>query len=145
MLMHGKTILDCFYCIDSTKYSLKSAKTMALYFVTLWQSLPQCTFIIICLPGLRASGDSRWLPSSDVTLMFQKSIQFKTRWLLYSVLVQMICIFIYKKEIGLPLYAIISKQNKPNLFLFHPAVLDCQKLTTCFLYPSYFTLSFIYS
>ena len=41
------------------------------------------------------------------------------------------------KEIGLPLYAIISMQNKPNAFLCHPAVLDCRKLFS-FLH---FTLS----
>ena len=34
ILMHCKTILDCCYCINSTKYLLNSAKIMALYFVT---------------------------------------------------------------------------------------------------------------
>ena len=33
-----------------------------------------------------------------------------------------------KKEIGLPLYAIISMQINPNTFLCHPAVLDCRNL-----------------
>ena len=73
-------------------------------------------FINIRLPGPRASIHSRWPPSSDSTLMFQKMVCpfFKTRWSQTSILVQMICKFINKKEICLPLYAIISVQINPN-------------------------------
>ena len=38
-----------------------------------------------------------------------------------------------KKEIGLPLYAITSMQNKPYPFLCQSAVLDHRKLAACFL------------
>ena len=38
-----------------------------------------------------------------------------------------------KTETGLPLYAIISMQNKPNPFLCHPAILGSRKLVTCLL------------
>ena len=97
----------------------------------------QRMFINSRLPGPRASIDSRWPPSSDSILMFQKRVHFKTRWSPKTVLVQMICKFLNKKEICLPLYAIISIQNKPNTFLCHPAVLDCRTLFS-FLH---FTLS----
>ena len=94
-------------------------------------------FINIFLPGPRASIDSRWPPSSDSTLVFQKKVHLQTtRWSPTSVVVQIICKFINKKEIGLPLYA-IPMQNKPNTFPCHPAVLDCRNLFS-FLH---FTLS----
>ena len=37
------------------------------------------------------------------------------------------------KEIGIPLYALISTQNEPNPFTYHSAVLDHRKLVACFL------------
>ena len=38
-----------------------------------------------------------------------------------------------KRRKGLPLYAIISMLNEPNLFLCHPAVLGSSNFATCFL------------
>ena len=100
---------------------------MALYFVSVWHA----PFYYIRLPGLRASIDSIWPPSSDSTLMFQKRVHFKPRWSRTSLLVHMICKFINKTETGLPLYAIISLQNKPRIHSF--AILQFFIAESCFL------------
>ena len=46
MLMHWKTMFDRRYCINSMKYALKLAKK-ALYFVTIRQSMPECTLSLL--------------------------------------------------------------------------------------------------
>ena len=123
-------MFDRSYCIISTKCSVTFAKNEALYFVNVCQSTPDCRFFFnIRLPGPRASIDSRWPPSSDSTLMFQKRVLFKTRWSPTSALVQMICKFINKKEICLPLYAIISMQINSNTFF---AILQFLTAEICF-------------
>ena len=89
-------------------------------------------FINIRLPGSRASVDSRWPPSSDSTLMFQKRVNFKIRWSPTSALVQMICKIINKKEMGLPSNAKLSMQNKPNK-VHSFAILQCFAAESGFL------------
>ena len=105
------------------------AKNVALYFVNVWQSTPDCRFLLIsvCLAREHQSiQDGRHRPIRP--WCSRKGSFFKTRWSPTSALVQMICKFINKKEICLPLYAIISMQINPNTFLCHPAVLDCRNL-----------------
>ena len=63
--------------------------------------------------------------STKYSVTFAKDV---APYFVNGVVVQMICKSINKKEICLPLYAIISMQNKPNTFLGHPTVLDCRKL-----------------
>ena len=96
-LMYWKTMFDRCYCIISTKCSVTFAKNVALFFVNVWQSTPDCSFVLIsvCLAREHQSiQDGRLSP--DSTLMFQKRAFFKSRWSPTRVLVQMICKFINK-------------------------------------------------
>ena len=88
-------------------------------------------FINIRLPGPRASCDSRWLPSSDLMLIFRNATIIKQDDRCTHV--QTICKFISKRRPAYVYVPIIFKQNKPNPFLCHPSVFDCQKLATSFL------------
>ena len=128
-LMYWKTMFDRCYCIISIKCSVTFAKNVALYFVNVWQSTPDCSFLLIsdCLAREHQSiQDGRHRPIRPCCS--KKGSFFKTRWSPTSALVQMICKFINNKDICLPLYAIISMQINPNTFLCHPAVLDCRNL-----------------
>ena len=135
--LYWKIMFGRFYCINSTKYSLKFGRNMELYLITVWPSTSECTFFNIRPLGPRASRDSRWLPSFDSTSMFRNG---KTRWLLYNCRsAKWDTNSSTKTETGLPLYAIISMQNESNPFLCHPAVLGSRKFATCFL--SHFSYS----
>ena len=128
-LMYWKTMFDRCNCIILTKFSVTFAKNVALYFVNVWQSTPDGSFssIPVCLAREHQSiQDGRHRPIWP--WCSRKGSFFKTRWSPTSALVQMICKFINKKEICLPLYAIISMQINPNTFFCHPAVLDCRNL-----------------
>ena len=63
-------MFDRCYCIHLTKYLLKLANSMATIFCHgLVVNAGVFLFIDIRLPGLRASSDSRWLTSSDLSSM----------------------------------------------------------------------------
>ena len=128
-LMYWKTMFDRCYCIISTKCSVTLAKNVALYFVNVWQSTPDWSFLLIsvCLAREHQSiHDGRHRPIRPWSS--RKGSFFETRWSPTSALVQMISKFINKKEIDLPLYAIIFMHITPTTFLCHPAVLDCRNL-----------------
>ena len=133
-------MFDCCYYIYSNKWSLKFAKNVALYFVTVWQSTTECTFSLIsgCLvrdhQAIQDGCHHQIQPQC-----FRKLSILRQDGCTVSVLVQTICKFFSKKEIGIPFYTIISMQNKPNPFLCHPAILDCRKLATCFLLPLFYS------
>lgn len=59
---------------------VKICENVAQYFVSVWQSTPEC--IVLLVP--RASHGSRWLSSLDSTSVFQKCVHFKTSWSLYK-------------------------------------------------------------
>ena len=130
---------DRCYCINSTKYLLKFGTNMALYFVTVWQSIRGSSFF---------QYPSSWFESIKrfkraVIIRFDLDVSEIISWLLYNCRreVQNEKKFHrQKKEIGLPLYAITSMQNEPNPFLYESTVLDRRKLATCFL-SNFFTLS----
>ena len=71
-----------------------------------------------------------------VIIRFDLEVSEMTSWFLYNCRREVqneIKISSTKKEMGLPLYAIISMQNEPYRFLCQSAVLDRRKFAACFL------------
>ena len=134
-----KTMSDRCYCIISTKCSVTFAKNVALHFVNVWQSTPDCSFLLISVrlaQEHQSIQDGRHCPIRP--WCSRKGSFFKTRWSPTSVLVQMIFKFINKKEIGLPLYALMSMQINPNTFL---AILQFLTAEICFFLRFYSQLA----
>ena len=80
-LMYWKTMFDRCHCIISTKCSVTFAKIVALYFVNVWQSTPECTFILICVCLVREHQSIQDGHHRPIRLWcFRKKVHIKTRW-----------------------------------------------------------------
>ena len=80
-LMHWKIMFECCYCINSTKYLLKFGKNMTLYFVAVWQSTSDCTFVFK-YPSSWSDSIKRF--KMAIIIRFDHGVPEMTSWLLYN-------------------------------------------------------------